>query len=247
MNTGGITLSPQDSRVDTGPVQAASITTGLLSAETSGSGFDFNATANTVTEIGAMHGTLTTLADTGVWPGGAGATATGIWYDTITITSDTLPAGTPVSFMATDILDRTINSMISDGNGNAVEWSADFSGPFGLNLVDSYSSPNSAETVSTVINTTVGSTLPVSSELDLTSNSEAPNPPFDGFNDVNAGDTARFDFQPITPGASYSTASGAVFVPEPASIWLMCCGLIACGLYGLCSRSAGRDRRSSFR
>ncbi len=230
-STGGYVVTNYDYRLDTGPVHTTSISAGQFFSESTGPGSDFNGNAYTVTDIGAIHATAYGEANTGS-PGAGGGSGFGVWSDTITITSDTLPFGTPVSFLATDVLHRTIDSMIIE-DGNSVVASADLEGPLGLSLKDSLSSPNGTGSVSTIYNTTIGATFTISSRLDVSAGVTVTNPPFNGSATVNAGNTALFEFEPLTAGASYTTASGVQFVPEPASMWLICCGIIAAGLYGL--------------
>jgi len=211
---------------DTGQEQTTSNSAGPFAAHSGGQFYNFDAAAHVLTEIGSVHASVSTQALSTGPAGGANASAQGQWNDTITITSDSLPNGTLVSFLATIVLHRTITG------APPASASASVTGPFGLNLADSLSSPNTAPSVSTIVQTTVGSVLSATSTLSLQAGASGI-APFNLSAAVMAENTATFQFQPITPGASYSTASGVVFVPEPTSAHLVLCGLVSICLFGL--------------
>jgi hypothetical protein len=198
-----------------------SVEAGPFHAVSSGTFYGFDATADTVTELGAVHGSATVFAQSTGPAGGATATAQGQWSDTITITSNTLPNNTPVQFLATIILHRTIT-------GSGATASADVTGPFGLHLLDSLSAPNPALSASVVFNTFVGQVLSPTSTLTINVGGSGI-APFAKSGAVHAENTAVFHFEPITAGASYTTASGITYVPEPATFWLAVAGVLVIG------------------
>jgi hypothetical protein len=222
---------------DTGQVQTLSNSSGPFHVHSSGAFYDFDATANVLTEIGQVHGSATIAVSSTGPAGGANATAQGQWSDTITITSDTLQSGTPVSFLATILLHRTITG------APPATASAFVNGPFGLSLTDSLASPNATESVSTIISTTIGQVLTATSTLTLSAGGGGI-APFGMSGSAFAENTAVFHLVPITPGASYSTASGVTFVPEPASVWGMLSGIALLGLSrARVWRARARDNR----
>ena len=221
--TSGNILNSDFATQDTGQVQTQSNSAGPLSAGSGGTLYSFSASANVLTEIGAVHGSAAFSASSNGPAGGANASAQGQWSDTITITSNTLASGTPVTFLATISLHRTISGT------PPASVSAFVNGPFGLTLTDTLASPNAAQSVSTIVNTTIGSVMSATSTLSLSAGAGAI-APFSLSGSVLAENTALFSFKPITPGASYTTASGVTFVPEPASAWLMLCGIVLTGL-----------------
>lgn len=208
---------------DTGQVQTTSNSSGPFHAHSQGGFYIFDAAADVATEIGAVHGSATTSATSTGPAGGSNASAQGQWSDTVFISSPTLPNGTPVSFLATITMHHTLS-----GNLPASA-SADVTGPFGLSLHDSLSSPIPAQSISTIVNTAIGSQLSATSTFTLSAGASGI-APFNLSSSATAENTATFAFQPITPGASYSTASGTVFVPEPATIWLMLAGAAVVGV-----------------
>jgi hypothetical protein len=235
--TSGLGISdPHFFTDDTGQVQTQSNSAGPFSANSSGAFYNFHADADVLTEIGAVHGSASASANSTGPNGGSNASAQGQWSDTITIISDTLPSGTSVSFLATMFLHRTISGAPPASAGISL------SGPFGLSFNDSLSSPNAAESVSTLVNTTIGSVLSATSTFTMSAGASGI-APFSMSGSVSAENTAVFSFTAITPGASYTTASGVTFLPEPPSALLMLCGLLALGL----SRASGAMSRRSRR
>jgi len=80
------------------------------------------------------------------------------------------------------------------------------------------------------VQTTIGSTLSATSTLTLSADSSGI-APFSLFATVMAENTATFQFQPITPGASYTTASGVTFVPEPTAFVLASLAVLGLGFF----------------
>ncbi|MBX9652162.1 hypothetical protein K2Y11_00940 [bacterium] len=210
--------------VDTGVVQAASNSANPPSATSSGTFYSFSASADNFTEVGKIHGSVLASASSSGPAGGANADVQGFWTDTVTITSSTLANGTPVSFLATIVLHSTIT-----GSQPGTHAYAYLNGPFGLNVTNDVSSPHYELTASTVVSTTVGSTLNLSSSLTLHADAGGI-APFNLSASVLAENTAYFKFDAITPGASYSAASGAVYVPEASSSVMMLSALVFASL-----------------
>lgn len=210
--TSGNILNGQSFTNTTPQLQQFSTSAGPFEATSIGSLYSFDATAGTVTELGAVHGFATVDAQSTGPAGGANATSQGQWSDTITVTSNTLAANTPVQLLATIILHRTIT-----GAGGTA--SAEVTGPFGLHLLDSLSAPNPAPSVSLILNSFVGQSITATSTLTISLGASGI-APFGKSAAVHAENTAVFHLEPITAGASYTTASGITYVPEPASIWL---------------------------
>lgn len=226
----GNILTPSSYNNDTGEVQTTSISAGPGLAQSTGSLYSFNASTNAFAEIGSLHGSVMVQASSSGPAGGGSANSQTFWSDSLTITSPTLPNGAPVSFLATIFLHRTIT-----GNGNSSAF-ASVTGPFGLNLTDMRSAPNPVQSVSTIVNTTVGSVLSATSSLNLHADAGGL-APFSMSVSVLAENTAVFQFEPITPGASYLTASGVRFVPEPTTGVMVLGGIVT-----VCLRSIGRIR-----
>jgi hypothetical protein len=155
--------------------------------------------------------------------------------DTITVTSATLPAGTPVDLRVTTTLHVNISSppygnasaaadvlfskpgyTYTDDNGSSyfglVSWQYNGTDLSGHNDLSS-----------DVLHTYVGDTFTV--ELDAqaqaTGDADAARPA--GYAVADAGNTAYFNLDPLTPGADYTAASGLSYdtpVPEPTSLVL---------------------------
>lgn len=232
VQTSGNIFDGHFSTLDTGQVQSTSNSAGPFQVTSGTPLYSFTSSANVLTTIGAVHGSVDVHASSNGPAGGGTASAQGQWNDTITITSNTLPSGTPVDFLATIHLHRAISGTLLPG----ASASANVTGPFGLSLIDSLSSPNPAQSVSTIVHTTIGSVLSATSTLSLNAGASGI-APFTLFGTVMAENTATFELQPITPGASYTTASGVTFVPEPTG-----CVLAILGALGLAIAQRSRSR-----
>jgi hypothetical protein len=100
------------------------------------------------------------------------------------------------------------------------------SGPFGLSINDSRARRNLVQSVSTLVHSSIGSRIPSSSTLNVdASGSVAPGQSSSG--NINAFNTSTFMLTPITVGASYNTASGVQFVPEPSAYVIAKMGIAA--------------------
>jgi hypothetical protein len=151
------------------------------------------------------------------------------FYDAIT--AGGLPSGTPESLLIT----ATLNSSISAPSGQTYAY-ADFSvdSKGDANATNTGGASNGLISQSIVVQTTSGANLPFVASLygiayvndnypgnDLTESESAT---------VDASDTANFYITVLTPGASYTTASGLSYTevaPEPASLGLAGGALLA--------------------
>ena len=138
------------------------------------------------------------------------------FYDVASIGG--LPSGTPVSFLITAVL----NSSISGPSGETYAYSDfDFLSKADVTATNTDGASNGLISQSAVVQTTSGANLSfvaslygIASVNDLTESESAT---------VDASDTANFYIDVLTPGASYTTASGLSYTavaPEPASLGL---------------------------
>lgn len=214
--------NPYNAVSDTGEVALTSVSATDLSGGVSTLFYNASASSRASAAIGSLRASASFGASSE--PSGPFVGANGFgqawWGDRLTITSNTLAPGTPVMFQATIDFHRVIT-----GGGLGVV-NALVSGPFGLSISDSRATPNSQQSATTVVHTTIGSQINVFSTLSVNaSGSVAPGQSSSGSGD--AFNTSTFTFTPITPGASYSTASGVLFVPEPSTYGLGAMALLA--------------------
>lgn len=161
-------------------------------------------------------------------------TLTGIYQDTITIKSATLQFGTPVALQQTlhghGILDRSGFysgvSYLALGGGFGV--TSNFGIYQSLNQNDVATHIVVQQDLTRTVMVHVGDVLPVFGELDLIAvSSGAPTQPFSGAS-LDAMNTMGQKLSITTPGAYFTSASGAHYaaVPEPASIAALAVGAI---------------------
>ncbi|HUO07718.1 MAG TPA: hypothetical protein VM008_05430 [Phycisphaerae bacterium] len=163
----------------------------------------------------------------------AGGSATASMLDTITITSPTLPAGTPVDFHVSTTLHVNITSPAygnADASTSVLFYKPGYSytddtGNSYFGFIDRHflgtNLSQDVEQTSDILHTFVGDSFTV--ELDgsasATGDADASRP--SGYALADAGNTAFFNLDPLTPGATYTTDSGLSYLspaPEPASL-----------------------------
>ena len=186
------------------------------------SGATDSARLNDFSTLGLLMGQVTARASIGSYEGviqnsgASGAIIIG-WEDTFAITgSSAMPAGTPVTFTGTlSVVDS--NPAVSCAAGaTLIEATMSGLSPGDFSIEDCSGSifgfPSPPVGTSS-LNTTVGSTITLIGALDVSTGAST----FDA-NDANYTGrvTAVFHLDPVTPGASYTTASGRTyFTPTP--------------------------------
>lgn len=165
------------------------------------------------------------------------------WYDSFTIGG--LPSGTPVELLVTNLL----NSSTSRSGNAGTQISSSLSLGSGNNQISNSQGANDGLlTLAFVVNTTSGANLQLVESLfgSLSIN-------LNGFpsssGTIDASDTSEAFIDVLTPGATYTTASGVTYasiasIPEPKSFQLVGIALALCGALGL--RSRVNRRRSQL-
>jgi PEP-CTERM motif-containing protein len=155
----------------------------------------------------------------------------GKFQDQITVVSSTLPEFTPVLVFATLTL-HSLESVACQSpdcsNASIAQANFDVSGTQGgggVYLLNSASS-QAPETMVLYFFTFVGDTIDIHGSLYADATAEGQTDGSIAKAIADAGDTARFFFDVVTPGASYMTASGTAYftptpVPEPSTIALI--------------------------
>jgi hypothetical protein len=227
VQTGGFGISdPQYNDHNTGNVQAYSISSGPHTVTSTNSNFA-TATAYSLSELGALHGYGSISASTNGAAAGADAQITGAtWGDTITVTSDTLPINTPVSLEATLTFHRTL---MGSSSNVLVQTTASMTGPFSLSITDTLASPNPTQSVTTTMTAYVGNPFLVQGQLYFQINGVADSSHGSVSGSIDIANTASFTLVSLNPAASYTTASGASYVPEPSCLCLVGLGALAIG------------------
>jgi hypothetical protein len=147
------------------------------------------------------------------------------WTDTIYVSG--LPNGTPVDLMLTDVLH--ISSSHS-GNASISLFASLSMGNQSIQLLNNQGASDGLITQTSIVHTISGTELQLSSELTGSANVAAIGAVESATGD--ASDTALSYITVLTPGASYTSASGFDYaapagVPEPRSVWLLGASLIA--------------------
>jgi hypothetical protein len=218
VQTGGFGISnPQYQDDNTGNVQAFTIATGPHTVTSSSpTGNHATATAYSLSELGALHGYGSISASTNDAPAGADSQITGAsWGDTITAVSDTLATGSPVDLQATLTFHRTL---VGSSSAVLVQANASMTGPFNLSISDTLASPNPTQSVTTTMTAYVGFPFLVQGQLYFQINGTSTGSAVSG--SVDVANTASFTLVSLNPAASYTTASGVSYVPEPSVLSL---------------------------
>ena len=153
---------------------------------------------------------------------------TGIWQDSFTATSATLPVGTLVDYAFTMMYELSLRCLVNGdttGQFQTVAANVGFQAGTGSAFVQG----NSCNTA--LIGTRefdqiirIGATIQLEGQMNISADDNS------GFHSIVDPPTSFF-IDPITPGASYVTGSGTsylsptVSVPEPATLALLCIGL----------------------
>ena len=177
------------------------------------------------TSTGSLHAKT---SGTTSFPGQAQGYTDSQFSDCLLVTSQTLPAGTPVQFQINVHLDYALTGTIPPnppadtdahvftnwnfypGSLNGVAGTSD---AVSFSATETFGKPASPNAFSTIYNTSIGQLIGVEATLHTAVAA------FNGaILSADASDAASFTFVPITPGAAYVTGNGVTYVPEPASL-----------------------------
>jgi hypothetical protein len=171
---------------------------------------------------------------------------TAIWRDTF-IASSSDPTVTQVTFQATMSLFDSIAATNST-SGFAIAslgLSDQAHSPVGLRLEDAtFTPPLVTRTVTATFTEPVGVPFSLTGILEVAAGASGTNFGLEGSITIDAGDTATFNLDVLTPGGDYTTDSGVSYVsysggavPEPATFTLFGLGALVLLGYGrLCRR-----------
>jgi len=164
------------------------------------------------------------------------------WQDQVTVTSATLADGTPVNLLLTQVLNATMTSagfagseliynVLADGGGVALG-TIFANGELSIGSA-TVCSGLCAVSQSAIFPSAVGQTFDIRADMFLSSFAQDCPPTGPGcanaFAQLDAGHTGKLFLDPITTGASYTTASGTTYfspVPEPSTILFLGFGLV---------------------
>ena len=153
-------------------------------------------------------------------PGSVGsASSTVRWHDTVTTTSGTLPAGTPVTYMASVRLSGSLAEIIvgnAIGNGiiRAVASGGNAYGSYYLHIEEKENAPG-VRVLTDTFTSSVGASFPINGYLYGTVGGDAIN---GGSSHLTADflSTAGFTLTCLTDGAAYTTESSTSYIWGPA-------------------------------
>lgn len=173
----------------------------------------------------------------------AGAGFRAIYQDTVFVTSPSLPFGTPVQFeVYNHLLSDVYLSSGTDKQGQSADVSSilDFGffhsaiSHLGSGELNAINPKTFDDTQFGIISTSVGAVLPIEGQLIINNEATASfldnGPAFGGYLssvDVPEAFTADTFLTVLTPGATFHTASGALYAqttastPEPGTFWTM--------------------------
>jgi hypothetical protein len=229
-------------QLETGLIPINSIVVSPINASLSVSVGGDSATASAETSGTVTYGQITgfvtgSASEANPGPAGIDSTSTsgqgtfiGQWQDTLTITSSSLQAGTPVTL---DFTLLTNASLSCTGPSGTVEATATFEANLSVEqLSDNTCNTPFQQSQQMTFLTAVGDTVSVSGQLNLFASGEGAN----GVTSTGTADPPQSSFfiDSLTAGVSYSSASGQTYftpastVPEPASfLWL---GIVLTGI-----------------
>jgi hypothetical protein len=177
---------------------------------------------------------------------GGAASFSGVWFDTFFATG--LPPGTPETFLFTNTL---VSFVQTAGPGTILPVGTNFADVTGTlsvgtgssELENSNGSGNSTLISSFIISTFSGAELPIELQFMGTAVATTQGLAGSASSEVLALDTSQFFITVLTPGASYTTASGVSYeepesTPEPGSLWLVATALVR--IWTARRRSIGR-------
>jgi hypothetical protein len=242
--------------LDVGPLQVNSITVNPIFSYAT---YGFPALGNGATALAQTEGTVRFGAITGSVFGSAYESCPsppgsdcfeaigagrfdGFWNDTLTVTSRTLPAGSPVDLMATASIDAETHCTGVGASVQALAFLEAEPGTLGgvpplvlsSNLCNSVFQQSQSETFTAL----VGESVFVQGQLSLLASGYALNSePAVATVDPPA---SQFFINSLTPGSTYVTASGHSYssTPEPGTLMLFGSGLLGLGTV-LRRRSSG--------
>jgi len=179
-------------------------------------------TSSTSASGGALHGFASdnVTCATGCYAAGTygiGGEYQTFWYDTLFVVG--LPAGTPVEIMLTTTLDSTIT--ISSESTAFVYASATINGDYQAQVTNNGAN-NGSISQSVIIDTVAYAPLELESELEGVANAQVTGGG-SAYAVADASDTENTYITILTPGATYTTASGVSYsaVPEPSTLLLL--------------------------
>ncbi|HTW65776.1 MAG TPA: hypothetical protein VME17_14215 [Bryobacteraceae bacterium] len=167
-----------------------------------------------------------------------GATLASNWYDTITFGG--APVGTPEEFLVTTSFVTALTGATYPYTGADASYNTSLGNCNTFEQVNS-TTPNVNDVGTCILTAYAGETLQASGSFTMTALSTTEYEGYGSSADAQTFDPAFF-LDAITPGATYSTASGVTYfsTPEPNLLWL---SLLLMAVF--CGVHVFRTRRSS--